>query len=136
MVPLMMQKGYKATGWLGLILGSRLYFRVTPEVLADGARYETAVDDIAQEVRRRAPVWKATDRASQRSVQAAAVAAPSTVLAPLVRGGEVAPARVTPAAGGGVVINTQSTVHDNSSSSQVIHNNHNNTGNSTTIVLM
>ncbi len=27
----MMEKGYKATGWLGLILGSRLYFNFDPE---------------------------------------------------------------------------------------------------------
>ena len=25
MIPLMMQQGYKANGWLGLILGTRLY---------------------------------------------------------------------------------------------------------------
>ena len=42
-------------GWLGLLLGSRLYFRVTGEVLGDAGRYEALVDDIAQEVRRRAP---------------------------------------------------------------------------------
>ena len=29
-----------AAGWLGLLLGSRLYFRVTADVLADDARYE------------------------------------------------------------------------------------------------
>ena len=26
MIPVMMQKGYKANGWLGLILGTRFYY--------------------------------------------------------------------------------------------------------------
>ena len=37
------------------MLGSRLYFRLVREVLADDARYEAVMDDVVQEVRRRAP---------------------------------------------------------------------------------
>ena len=55
-----------ATGWLGLLLGSRLYFRVTADVLADGARYEAVVDDIVQEVRRRAPLARASAAGAAR----------------------------------------------------------------------
>ena len=45
----------RPAGWLGLLLGSRLYFRVCGRVLADAAAYEAVVDDVAQEVRRLAP---------------------------------------------------------------------------------
>ena len=30
MIPLMMEKGYCATGWLGMLLGTRIYFNFHP----------------------------------------------------------------------------------------------------------
>ena len=42
-------------GWLGLLVGTRLYFRLSGGVLADVARFEAVISDLAQEVRRRSP---------------------------------------------------------------------------------
>ena len=71
-----------AAGWLGIMVGSRLYFRLVGEVLTDDARYEAVMDDVVQEVRRRAPSASAgrainageaqVPRPAQRTVPAAA----------------------------------------------------------------
>ena len=123
-------------------------------MLADGARYEAALDDIVQEVRRRAPLESAGLGQAQRGgVQAAAAAAAASqaaaprapvAFAPTLAASGAGLARLVPMAarggvGGGVVLNSRSTitharstVHNNSSSDVI------NSGNSsaTTIVLM
>ena len=140
-----------SAGWLGLLLGSRLYFPIPPEVLADGARYAAAINDIAQEVRRRTPLESAGVGEGEHSVQqgvaaAAAVVAgaalqpsspraPSSAPAATALAGRRSPGAVGGGGGGGgvQVLNTHSTV-----SISTVHNNFTNSGNSgaTTIVLM
>ena len=44
MIPLMMQKDYKANGWLGLILGTRMYYRFGEELLSDDATFNERID--------------------------------------------------------------------------------------------
>ena len=43
MIPLLMQKGYRANGWLGLILGTRLYYSFYDAELDDDAVFEQRV---------------------------------------------------------------------------------------------
>ena len=136
-VPLLMEEAYRPSGWLGLLLGSRLYFVLDPEVLADRARYEATLNDVTQEVRRRAPLKASGLGEGQRNGQAAA-ASPAAVEE---AASQPAPARepARPAGAGpvreiGVVLNshsasTRSTVHDNSS-------NFLNIGNSTTTIVL
>ena len=42
----------RGTGWLGILLGSRLYFAVVGDVLADEGKYEALIDDVVQEIHR------------------------------------------------------------------------------------
>ena len=56
------------------MVGSRLYFKVNDEVLQDDARFESVMDDIVLEVRRRAPDTVATDH---RTTSAEALATAS-----------------------------------------------------------
>merc|ERR1719272_908109 len=51
-VPLMLEASYKPSGWLGIMLGSRLYYEFTAAVLGDGAAWERLADNVAVEVRR------------------------------------------------------------------------------------
>ena len=120
-----------ATGWLGLLLGSRLYFRVTADVLADDARYEAVVDDIVQEVRRRAPLVRASSSGAARGgegEQAAVHVAPRGSAPPAAAERAAPPGRGAASAsavggGGGavnLVLNTthyspQSRVHNDNS---------------------
>ena len=50
MIPLMMQNGYKARGWLGLIMGTRLYYKFVGDDLDDEAVFEARVESLAREI--------------------------------------------------------------------------------------
>ena len=125
-----------SAGWLGLLLGSRLYFRVTPVVLADSVQYEAAVDDIVQEVRRRAPV----DAPGPRDMDQSPVVATSPSLHALTPNRAAVSSAATSREATGAHIDSQVTLHANHS---VVNNNVSssvsntvNTGNGcTTIVL-
>jgi hypothetical protein len=54
-VPLMLEASYRPTGWLGIMLGSRLYYEFTEAALAEPASWERLTDSVAVEVRRHAP---------------------------------------------------------------------------------
>ena len=49
MIPLLMQKGYKANGWLGLILGTRLYYAFHGAESDDEAAFEQRMDNLCRE---------------------------------------------------------------------------------------
>ena len=51
-VPLMLEASYRPTGWLGIMLGSRLYYEFTETALAEHANWERLADSVALEVRR------------------------------------------------------------------------------------
>ena len=51
-VPLILEAAYRPKGWLGIMLGSRLYYEFTEAVLGSGEDWERIADSVAQEVRR------------------------------------------------------------------------------------
>ena len=131
----MVLSAHVAVGWLGIMVGSRLYFRVVREVLSDDARYEAVMDDIVQEVRRRAPSSSAGAVHSITGVEA-----PESELRPAQHSATAAPAEREvettagamghghSAGGAGVVLS----VHNNSN----INNSTNNCGNSSTTTMI
>ena len=50
MIPLKVQDGYKAKGWLGLILGTRMWYRFYGCEDEDEAAFEARVDPVAREI--------------------------------------------------------------------------------------
>ena len=120
------------------MVGSRLYFRLVNEVLGDGARFESVMDDIVQEVRRRAPDAGAMDRrpSSAAALATASLLPPEPQPQPQQQQQHSAPmAHVVgqPAAGGSSV---KLTMHSNSniqnSNSSNVSNNSENCGNTNT----
>ena len=49
-VPLMMEKKYRPTGWLGLILGTRLYFNLHPSATETDALFLQQLDLVEREL--------------------------------------------------------------------------------------
>ena len=107
----MLEASYRPTGWLGIMLGSRVYYEITTTALGDEARWERLADSVAAEVRRHAPSAAATSTAQAvpgagpQGLQAGVVAAPAPAPAPAVTalrgggggsvGGGAAPAGIT-----------------------------------------
>ena len=50
MVPLMMEEGYRAKGWLGMLLGVRLYYQFCGVVLESEAMFNGKVDELCREL--------------------------------------------------------------------------------------
>ena len=51
MIPLMMEKGYNAKGWLGLLLGTRVYYRFYGDAEhEDQASFEKRIDAVVREI--------------------------------------------------------------------------------------
>ena len=50
MVPLMMEEGYRAKGWLGMLLGVRLYYQFCGVVLEREAAFEGKVEELCREL--------------------------------------------------------------------------------------
>ena len=50
MIPLMMMKGYRANGWLGLILGTRLYYSFAGAESDDEAAFEQRMEGLCREI--------------------------------------------------------------------------------------
>ena len=50
MVPLMLEKDYRATGWLGLLMGTRVYFNFYPEVVKTDAAFKKQMDALVREL--------------------------------------------------------------------------------------
>ena len=89
-VPLILEASYRPKGWLGIMLGSRLYYEFTEAALADQANWERLADGVAVEVRRHAP-------SAGVELQAVAPDVPQSSLKPSVPG--VAVTAVTALAG-------------------------------------
>ena len=94
MIPLLMQKGYRANGWLGLILGTRLYYSFYDAELDDDAVFEQRVEGLAREIggrgMRRVP--ESVPPASVRAPALATGPAPAPAPAPAPRAPAPAPA--------------------------------------------
>eukprot|EP01050_Picozoa_sp_SAG11_P016782 SAG11_NODE_2332_length_3506_cov_2.301732_1_plen_283_part_00 len=50
MIPLMMERGYRPTGWLGLLLGTRLYFNFHPAAVETDAAFSKQMDAVEREL--------------------------------------------------------------------------------------
>ena len=50
MIPLMMQQGYQARGWLGLTLGTRLWYAFYGSEEEDEGLFEKRVDGVVREI--------------------------------------------------------------------------------------
>ena len=50
MIPLMVQEDYKAKGWLGLLLSTRMWYRFYGCQDEDGVAFEQRVDPVAREI--------------------------------------------------------------------------------------
>ena len=50
MVPLMMEEGYSAKGWLGMLLGVRLYYKFCGPVLDGERAFEAKVEELCREL--------------------------------------------------------------------------------------
>ena len=50
MVPLMMEEGYSANGWLGMMLGVRLWYGFFGTTLASEGAFETKVSELCREL--------------------------------------------------------------------------------------
>ena len=50
MIPLMMERGYRPTGWLGLILGTRVYFNFHPVAVETDGAFIQQVDAVVREL--------------------------------------------------------------------------------------
>ena len=50
MVPLMVQQDYKPQGWLGLILGSRMWYAMWDAEKDDDAAFERRLDSVVREI--------------------------------------------------------------------------------------
>eukprot|EP01047_Picozoa_sp_COSAG01_P096311 COSAG01_NODE_26833_length_701_cov_3062.495017_1_plen_225_part_01 len=69
MVPLMLEEGYRAKGWLGMILGMRLWYGFYGTTLASEGAFESKVEELCRELGERG-----TRAASQTTI--GTVAAP------------------------------------------------------------
>lgn len=50
MVPLMLEEGYRADGWLGMLLGVRLYYAFLGPVLESEAAFEAKIQELTREL--------------------------------------------------------------------------------------
>jgi hypothetical protein len=95
MVPLMVQQDYKPQGWLGLILGSRMWYAMWDAEKDDDAAFERRVDSVVREIGERgklAMVSEAVPPFHEPSPAPAPAPAPASSLAPAARKAAVAPA--------------------------------------------
>jgi hypothetical protein len=63
MVPLMMEEGYRADGWLGMLLGVRLYYVFFGNTLSSDAGFEGKMEELCRELgeRGKARVYEGVD---------------------------------------------------------------------------
>ena len=84
-IPLMVEKGYKPKGWLGLIIGTRMYYSFCAADIPDEATFQERMDAICREIgdRARAGAVAHKPRLSEAVPPARAAApAPAPTLAP------------------------------------------------------
>jgi vacuolar-type H+-ATPase subunit H len=50
MIPLMMEPGYRPTGWLGMLLGTRVYFNFHPAAVETDKMFTQAIDAVVRDL--------------------------------------------------------------------------------------
>ena len=103
MVPLMMEEGYRATGWLGLILGARLWYPFYDSAVETDAAFTHQMTMVAREIGERGKGGgRVASREPAPAPQAASpgasspVPAPAPVPSPAPRTSSTAQSRVAP----------------------------------------
>ena len=144
-VPLILEASYRPNGWLGIMLGSRMYYEFTEAALSTAQEWERVANGVSQEVRRHGSPPPSSEVAAEarphEAVVAASPAGASAAAAPDVPTREVSAAVRQAAAG----VNVSSAVHSNlrtaanynisNSSNDHISSSNSNIGN-TSIVLL
>ena len=136
-VPLILEAAYRPKGWLGIMLGSRLYYEFTEAALSNAQDWERVADSVSQEVRRHGAPPPSSQAAAEARPQEAVDVVAAAVTA--VADAPAAPSRTTiPAAAGSspmreaaAGVSVSSVVHN----SNATNNFNNNIGN-TSIVLL
>ena len=136
-VPLILEASYRPKGWLGIMLGSRLYYEFTDAVLSNAEDWKRIADSVAQEVRRHGGAQAVAEARPQEAV---AVAVAAAAAAPAVPTATVSPPMREAAAGVSVSSATTNTsiLHNNNSTNCTNSTNASttNSGNISSIVLM
>jgi len=91
MIPLMMQKDYSPKGWLGLILGTRMWYSMWDVEKDDDAAFESKVDGIVREIGERGKLQM------HEAVPPEPTPAPAPALAPAVAAAAASAAAAAPA---------------------------------------
>ena len=149
-VPLMMEPSYRPNGWLGIMLGSRLYYEFTEAALGNDEDWERVADSVAREVRQHGAPLPSDSPAAQAVAETASPqeavddAAPAVVVASAVPTGlaAVRPAPTREAAGG-VSVSSVAHISSNhasnySTTDRSVNNNFNNNiniGNASIVLL-
>ena len=124
-VPLILEAAYRPKGWLGIMLGSRLYYEFTEAVLSSGEDWERIADSVAQEVRRHGAPPATAQAAVEARPQQAMDADVAAVAHAVPKGTAVARPPQMREAAAGVSVSSHATKNTS------IHNNNNSTSNST-----
>ena len=130
-VPLMLEASYRPNGWLGIMLGSRLYYEFTEAALHSSEDWERVADGVSKEVRLHgAPPPSASPTPEAVAVAAATAAA---VTAPAVPKGPMPLMREAEA---GVSVSVSSAVHNSVTNHNTNNNsnNNNNIGNTSIVI--
>ena len=77
-IPLMLEEGYRANGWLGLLLGTRMWYGFYGPALDDAEQFEKKVGELAAELDRRLGREKLGEPAAAAPTAAAAAPPPPT----------------------------------------------------------
>ena len=133
-VPLMMQPSYRPNGWLGIMLGSRLYYEFTEAALGNAEDWKRIADSVAQEVRRRGGAQAVAGARPQEAVAVAVAAAAAA--APAVPTATVSPPMREAAAGVSVSSATTNTSIFNNYSTNSSTNASTTSSGNTSIVLL
>jgi hypothetical protein len=70
MIPLKTEAGYRPRGWLGMLMGTRLYYGFYGAVLDDTAAFEAKVDELCHEIGDRGKLASAAEHPTSASMMA------------------------------------------------------------------
>jgi hypothetical protein len=82
---LMLQEGFRPQGWLGLILGTRLYFNFYPSAVQTEPEFQTQIEALTREVGDRGKVQAANVVVSEGVPHSSPAPAPALAPAPATR---------------------------------------------------
>ena len=81
-IPLMMQASYRATGWLGLLMGSSMYHEFYPSAIDSEVKFRSKVDGLTRELGDRGRIKAQRSFVSEGVPPTIAAVAPAPAPAP------------------------------------------------------